>query len=217
MVDANTGGISITERPDQKFIVGLTGGIASGKSFVADGFAALGASVVDTDVVAREVVEPGQPALDEIRQRFGDGVIAEDGTLNRRRLRDIVFRDDEERRALEAILHPRIRAATMEQAARSDGPYVIIVVPLLFESPMRSEMDRILVVDCSEETQLERLMARDNESAEQGRRIMATQASREQRLSIADDVISNDGNREDTQQAVSDMHRRYLSMLKDRH
>ena len=203
-------------RNDGRFVVGLTGGIASGKSFVAECFAALGASVVDTDVVAREVVEPGQPALDEIRQRFGDPVIAEDGTLDRRRLRDIVFNSDDDRRALEAILHPRIRQATMEQASSAVGPYVIVVVPLLFESPMKTEMDRVLVVDCSEETQLARLMTRDNESAEQGRRIMATQASREQRLSIADDVINNDGDREVTRQAVSDMHDRYLSLLEDR-
>ena len=132
-------------------------------------------------------------------------------------MRELVFRDDERRRQLESILHPRIRRASMDQAAAATGPYVIVVVPLLFESPMKSAMDRILVVDCAEETQLARLMARDDESAEQGRRIMATQASREQRLSIADDVINNDGGRDDTRRAVAVLHDKYLSIVSSRH
>lgn len=199
------------------FLVGLTGGIASGKSFVADCFAELGVDIVDTDVVAREVVEPGRPALAEIRAAFGDSVITGDGRLDRRAMRELVFRDDARRRQLESILHPRIRQASMDQAAAATGPYVIVVVPLLFESPMKTAMDRILVVDCAEETQLARLMARDDESAEQGRRIMATQASREQRLSIADDVINNDGGREETRKAVAVMHDKYLSIVSSRH
>jgi dephospho-CoA kinase len=196
----------------RKFTVGLTGGIASGKSFVADCFTELGASVVDTDVVAREVVQPGQPALDEIRQQFGDTIIGDDGAMNRSAMREIVFSDDDKRRQLEAILHPKIRQESFAQVERAEGPYVIVVVPLLYESPMRERMDRILVVDCSEETQLARLMARDNESAERGRRIMATQATREERLSIADDIIDNDGAPEATRENARALHQKYLQL-----
>jgi dephospho-CoA kinase len=195
--------------------IGLTGGIASGKSTVADLFAALGAPIVDTDVIARQVVEPGQPALDEIRDVFGDVVIKEDGTLDRSRLREIVFADDARRKQLESVLHPRIRDAAFLQASLASGPYVIIVVPLLFESPMKNAMDRILVVDCSEETQFRRLADRDNESEEQVRRIIAAQANRAERLSIADDVISNDGNLADTRNAVRSLHELYLSLANE--
>ena len=174
-------------------------------------------TVVDTDVIARDVVMPGAPALDEICERFGETVISNDGALDRRALRAIVFSDDKARRDLEAILHPRIRDEAFRRAAAATGPYVVIVVPLLFESPMKDAMDRILVVDCSEATQLERLMARDNESAEQGRRIMATQASRQQRLSIADDVISNDSDRESAKKAVQNLHERYLMLANRSH
>lgn len=192
--------------------IGLTGGIASGKSTVADFFAALGVPIVDTDVIARDVVEPGMPALDEIRDAFGDDVINDDGSLDRARLRKIVFADAARRMQLESILHPRIRDAAFQQATLASGPYVIIVVPLLFESPMKNAMDRILVVDCSEETQLRRLTERDNESAEQAQRIIAAQASRTERLSIADDVISNDESLTSTRDAVRSLHDYYLSL-----
>lgn len=192
--------------------IGLTGGIASGKSTVADFFEALGVPIVDTDVIAREIVEPGKPALDEIRDAFGDVVIAEDGSLDRARLREIVFADDARRTELESILHPRIRNVADQQATLASGPYVIIVIPLLFESPMKDAMDRILVVDCSEETQLRRLTERDKESEEQARRIIAAQASRTERLSIADDVISNDNNLTRTRDAVRSLHDFYLSL-----
>ena len=195
--------------------IGLTGGIASGKSTVADLFAAFGVPIVDTDVIAREVVEPGEPALDEIRGVFGDDVIKEDGVLDRARLREIVFADDAGRTQLESILHPRIRDAAFLQATHASGPYVIIVVPLLFESPMKNAMDRILVVDCSEETQFRRLADRDNESEEQARRIIAAQASRAERLSIADDVISNDGNLAETCDAVRSLHEFYLRLANE--
>lgn len=196
--------------------IGLTGGIASGKSTVADMFAELGVELVDTDVIAREVVEPGMPALDEIRATFGDDVIGEDGQLDRRRLRTIVFSDDDRRRELEAILHPRIRDEAARQSALARSPYHLVVVPLMVESPMRHEMDRLLVVDCTEDTQLARLLARDLESEEQARRMLAAQASREDRLSIADDVIRNDGDLTDTQGQVADLHAFYLSLTGDR-
>ena len=194
--------------------VGLTGGIASGKSTVADFFADLGVPVIDTDIIAREVVAPGQPALDEIRVAFGDRVIAENGSLDRARLREIVFADAVRRTELEGILHPRIRDAAFEQAATAAGPYVIIVVPLLYESPMRDAMDRILVVDCDEDTQLQRLTARDDESVAQARRIIAAQASREQRLSIADDLIGNEGSLLETRNAVETLHQSYLALTR---
>ena len=196
------------------FRIGLTGGIASGKSTVADFFAALGVPVVDTDVIAREVVAPGESALSEIRDAFGGDVIAEDGSLDRARLRKIVFADEARRMDLEGILHPRIRATALRQASLASGPYVIIAVPLLYESPLNKAMNRILVVDCSEETQLQRLLARDNESEDQARRIIAAQASRAERLSIADDVISSETSLADTRDAVGSLHESYLTLAK---
>lgn len=193
----------------------MTGGIASGKSLVADCFADLGAAIVDTDVIAREVVAPGSAALDEIQQVFGDKVITSDGSLDRREMRRIIFADDEQRLLLESILHPRIREATLIQAAEVSGPYVMIVVPLMVESPMQASMDRILVVDCEVQTQLERLTARDRETVAQARRMIAAQASREERLSIADDVISNDGDRETTKHAAQELHEFYLQLARD--
>lgn len=192
--------------------IGLTGGIASGKSTVADLFAELGVTVVDTDVIAREVVMPGEVAFDQIREAFGDGVIADDGTLDRGKLRSIVFADEKRRRELEAILHPRIRDVAFAQAAAASGPYVIVVVPLLYESPMKAGMDRILVVDCSVETQLARLRARDSESMDQARRMIAAQSTRAERLSIADDVIRNDGDLASTRDAVASLHDDYLRL-----
>ena len=195
--------------------IGLTGGIASGKSTVANMFAELGVELVDTDVIARTVVEPGQPALGEIRAAFGDDVIGEDGRLDRRRLRAIVFADDERRRELEAILHPKIRDEAARQSALARSPYHLVVVPLMVESPMRHEMNRVLVVDCTEDTQLERLLARDMESEEQARRMLAAQASRDDRLRIADDVIRNDGDLNETRMQVADLHAFYLSLTGD--
>ena len=194
------------------FRVGLTGGIASGKSTVADYFAELGVPVVDTDLIAREVVSINSPALEEIRTAFGPDVISADGTLDRAAMRKIVFADDGKRRLLESILHPRIRELAFRRADQASAPYVIIVVPLLFESPMRNAMDRILVLDCSVETQIKRLLARDCETEEQANKIIAAQATRDERLSIADDVITNDGDLEATRREVGRLHRRYLAL-----
>ena len=189
--------------------IGLTGGIASGKSTVAGMFAELGATVIDTDVIAREVVEPGTAALAEIVAEFGEDIVDDDGTLRRGRLRGIVFSDDTARQRLEAIVHPRIRAETVRQASSAGGPYQLIVVPLLVESPLREFVDRVLVVDCSEETQIERLMARDASTRDQARQILAAQASREERLAIADDVIRNDQSVANTRQQVAALHEIY--------
>ncbi|MDX1500632.1 MAG: dephospho-CoA kinase [Woeseiaceae bacterium] len=193
----------------QPLRIGLTGGIASGKSTVADMFAALGVPVIDTDVIAREVVAPGEPALAEIRAEFGPGVFDVDGGLDRRALRGIVFAYPEKRRRLEAILHPRIRKVTLARAATAGGPYQLIVVPLLTSSSLRDEVDRVLVVDVEEDTQVARLLARDAESEAQARRILAAQASREERLAIADDVIDNNGSLEATEARVRELDAAY--------
>ncbi len=199
---------------EHPFRVGLTGGIASGKSTVADQLAALGVPVIDTDVIAREVVEPGQPALKEIAERFGDGVITETGALDRAALRELIFAVEVARKLLEAILHPIIREETVRQANSAGGDYQVIVVPLLTESPLKLFVDRVLVVDCDRETQLKRLMSRDGETATGAERILAAQANREERLEIADDVIRNQGELEDLAEQVADMHEQYLTLAR---
>lgn len=203
-------------RPHAPLRVGLTGGIASGKSTVADMFEGLGASIIDTDVVARDVVAPGEPALDDIRHEFGDEVFDADGALDRAALRRIIFADDDARERLEAILHPLIRERTEALATTAGGDYQIIVVPLLVESPLKDLVDRIVVVDCDESAQIRRLMARDAESEGQARRILAAQSSREQRLQIADDVVRNDGELTATLEQVEKLHRDYLELARGR-
>ncbi len=196
--------------------IGLTGGIASGKTTVASFFADLGVPVIDTDVIAREVVAKGAPALAQIRAEFGDDVFNDDGTLDRKAMRKLIFSDDSKRRQLEGILHPRIREATLIQAEAVTDPYMIMVVPLLVESPMKEFMDRLLVVDCSEEIQLNRLLARDTENDEQARRIIAAQTSRNERLAIADDVVLNDAGLDQTRTRIEALHKEYLE-LSDSH
>lgn len=196
--------------------IGLTGGIASGKSTVAELFSELGVPVIDTDVIAREVVAYGQPALDEIRVRFGEDMIDAAGNLDRAALRKTIFTDDQARLDLEAILHSRIGAETRRQAEAAGGDYQLIVVPLLVGSQLRQFVDRVLVVDCDEDTQIDRLLARDAETIEQARRIIAAQASREERLSIADDVIRNDGGLDDTRTQVSRLAARYRRLAEHR-
>jgi len=192
--------------------IGLTGGIASGKSTVADMFAELGATIIDTDVIAREVVAPGQPALDEIAVAFGESLIDGDGYLDRSALRKLVFSDDEARKQLEAIVHPRIQDETRRQSSQAGGDYQIIVVPLLVESPLKDVVDRVLVVDCDEDTQIRRLTARDAESEDQARRMLAAQSSREERLAMADDVIRNDDDLASTLDQVTALHEIYRSL-----
>ena len=196
-------------RQIQPLRIGLTGGIASGKSVVADMFAELGVPVIDTDLIAREVVQPGQPALDEIRERFGETVIDPAGALDRAVLRKLIFSDDDARLDLEAILHPRIGAETHRQADAANGDYQLIVVPLLVGSPLLQFVNRVLVVDCQEDTQIRRLLERDTESVEQAERILAAQASREERLAIADDVVNNDHSLDHVRDQVIDLDRKY--------
>lgn len=181
--------------------IGLTGGIASGKSTVAHEFARLGAAVIDADQVARELTEPGAPLLEAIGQRFGAltlervGVplLRADGTLDRAALRQLVFEDAGLRRQLEALLHPQIRATMKRRGEQAAGPYQIYVVPLLVETRGAEGYDRVAVVDCPEPLQLARLQARDGISREQARPMLAAQASRETRLAVAHDIIRNDG------------------------
>jgi dephospho-CoA kinase len=192
--------------------IGLTGGIASGKSTVAQRFIELGAAVIDADEAAREVVAPGQPGLDAVVARFGPGVLAANGELNRRALRELVFSDPAMRRTLEGILHPLIRSAMEQRAAASGGPYTVMAIPLLVEGGDRTKVDRILVVDIDPETQLERVMTRDSCSADQARSIIAAQAPRAARLKAADDVILNSGTISDMRSAVDQLHHRYLKL-----
>ncbi len=192
--------------------VGLTGGIASGKTTVANLFAELGVPVIDTDEIAREVVEPGQPALERLVEVFGEEILDPAGRLNRRHLRDRVFADQDERRKLESIVHPLIGRETMARAAAAGGPYQLLVVPLLFETGMDRLVDRVLVVDCPPQIQLERLISRDNESPESGRRILDAQMDRAERLGRADDVIVNDGDLDSVRDAVTRLHRTYTTL-----
>lgn len=199
--------------------IGLTGGIASGKTAVANMFAEMGAAIIDTDLIARAIVQPGEPALEQLRQEFGDQIIQVSGDLDRAALRQIVFSDVEKRIKLEQILHPLIQQETIRQAEFATGDYQLIVVPLLVESPLRDFVDRILVVDCAEATQVKRLISRDSESEAQARRILAAQASREERLAIADDIVRNDGSLAETRQQVENLHTIYrqLSQHGDSH
>lgn len=198
--------------PGRAFRVALTGGIASGKSTVAEIFRELGAQIIDTDIIAREIVQPGMPALDQIRHEFGDTVFQDNGELDRAALRRIVFADDDARQRLEAITHPLIQDETVRQAAHASGDYQIIVVPLLVNSSLRDFVDRILVVDCDEQTQIQRLIERDAESEGQARRMLAAQSTPEERLAIADDVVRNEGGRTETFEQVQTLHRKYLAL-----
>ncbi len=197
-------------------VIGLTGGIGSGKSAAAEAFARRGVPVIDTDQLARELVQPGQPALEAIVERFGSGCLDGDGRLDRARMRRRVFADPTERRALEAILHPRIRAAVRERLARLDAPYCLVVVPLLVESGMTDMVDRVLVVDVSESVQLRRVMARDEVPADQARAALQAQTDRNARLARADDVLDNGGALGDLEAAVAALHRRYLDLAQRR-
>jgi dephospho-CoA kinase len=195
-----------------RLCIGLTGGIASGKSTVAQRFIDLGIPVIDADESSRIVVAPGQPGLAELTKRFGPGILTADGELDRRTLRNLVFADPQLRRDLEAILHPLIRADMERHAARAVGSYIILAIPLLVEGGKPDRLDRILVVDVDEGVQLERVMARDSTTLIQARAILAAQASRAARLEAADDVIVNSGTVSELRQAVDALHERYLQL-----
>jgi len=197
---------------DSPYTVALTGGIGSGKSTIAEYFAASGVDIIDADVIAREVVEPGTPALQAIIARYGDAVVNEQGALHRSRLREIIFATPDEKRWLDALLHPLINARTQQLKAQAVSPYVLWVVPLLVENQLQRQADRVLVVDTDEETQLKRTLQRDNVSLDQAKRILAAQATRQQRLACADDIIDNSGAPENALPQVAQLHQLYLKL-----
>ena len=178
---------------------------------MAEILARLGANVVDTDVIAREVVAPGQPGLDAIVEEFGRDILDESGGLDRRMMRNKVFSNPESRARLEAILHPLIRQELWRRVDESDNPIQVLVIPLLVESGLSDMVDRVLVVDCPRETQLQRLLSRDGETLEQAERILSAQASREARLAAADDIIDNSGSLGMLAQSVQEIYNSYLS------
>ena len=193
------------------FVVGLTGGIGSGKSAAAADFAALGATVVDTDVIAHELTAKGGAAMVAIEKLLGPEAVSGDGSMNRSKVRERVFADPAAKRKLEALLHPMIREESARRIAAARGPYVVHVVPLLIESPdYRKRVDRVLVVDCPEETQVARARARAGLSENEVRAIMRTQATRAERVAAADDVIDNAGSREALRKQVGALHQKYL-------
>ncbi len=194
------------------FTIGLTGGIGSGKTTVCNYFSALGTPIIDADLVSREVVQPGEPGLTQITALFGQEILAPDGTLNRRKLRDLIFVDESSRKKLEAILHPLIRQQMDKKLAAINAPYAILAIPLLLESKRREGIDRILVIDTEESQQIIRATQRDHKNESQIRAIIAAQCSRKDRLEAADDVIYNTGNLEQLKSQVIDTHKLYLRL-----
>ena len=194
------------------FRVGLTGGIASGKSTAAKFFGALGVPILDSDQIARDVVEPGQPPLERLVERFGPKILTPDGHLDRPALRDIVFSDPKARADLEALTHPAIGAAMEARSAAAGGPYQVLVIPLLVEKNLASHVDRVLVVDCDEELQIRRLRDRDGSTPAQVQAILKAQAPRAARLKAADDVIRNDTDMSAVRDQVAALHPRYLEL-----
>ncbi|MFZ6848518.1 dephospho-CoA kinase [Undibacterium sp. RuRC25W] len=198
------------------FAIGLTGGIGSGKTTVTDMFQQLGIAIIDTDAIAHQLTTPEGLAIPAIRQTFGNAAIAETGAMNRSWMRELVFNDSKAKKKLEQILHPLIRQQCEKQAADASSPYAIFAVPLLVESGnWRQRVNRIAVVDCMEETQITRVMKRNNLSLEQVQSIMRAQASREQRLAAADDIIENEADLSVVKQRVKELHEQYLKLAKN--
>jgi len=195
--------------------VGLTGGIASGKTTVADMLAELGAGVVDTDDIAREVVEPGEAGLESIKREFGSDVLLETGELDRAAMRKLVFEDAESRSRLEAILHPLIRERTLARVEELDSPYAVIVVPLLFETDFDQIVDRVVVVDCPRETQLERLTQRDGIDAAEAEAMLAAQIDRAARNARADDLIDNSAAISAVREQTRILHEELLALARE--
>lgn len=193
-------------------IVGLTGGIASGKTTVADLFTGRGVPIVDADIAARDVVAPGSQGLNEVVQAFGSEVLTPAGELDRRALRERVFSDPAERKRLEAILHPLIGQRLQQGLASAKGPYVLLVAPLLLEGTLKQTVHRVLVVDVPEEVQIQRVMARDGSQRTEAEAILAAQMPRQERLAQADDVLVNEAGLAALEQQVEQLHQKYLSL-----
>jgi len=199
------------------FVVVLTGGIASGKTAVSNLFAEKGVPVIDTDVIARQLVRAGSPALVQIATDLGPEYLDQEGNLDRRKMRAAIFSDPEKKRRLEAILHPAIAAEALRQVSASQEPWCLLVIPLLAESSRYSWIDRVLVVDTEEAAQIERVMARDDIDHKQAEAIMLAQASRQERLNLADDIIENNGSLEDLKSKVDKLHQKYNGLAAERH
>lgn len=196
------------------YIVALSGGIASGKSTIAHLFAQLGVPIIDADIIARQVVEVGTPALEQITQHFSQEILLENGELDRSQLREIIFNNDHERLWLNSLLHPIIAQETQKQFAQQTKPYVIWVVPLLIENNLHQLADRVLMIDIPEALQLERLINRDRISESLAKKMIATQVCLTDRLAFADDIIVNDGDLESLKIQVDNLHKQYLHNLK---
>jgi len=195
------------------YVVGLTGGIGSGKTLVSNLFADLGVDIVDADVISREVTLKGSPCLQKIRERFGPEILDSDGFLNRAKLRKIIFSDKQEKFWLESVMHPEINKITVEQLHRTSSPYVVYVSPLLIEANLLKFVNSVLVVDTDEEKQVSRTATRDNVEEDHVQRIMATQLDREKRKSLAQEVIDNSKDIEHTKQQVNRLHALYMSRV----
>ncbi|HGP3326227.1 dephospho-CoA kinase [Acinetobacter baumannii] len=192
------------------FILGITGGIGSGKSAATQWFESQGIQVVDADIVAREVVEKGQPALQKIQQTFGDWVLQPDGSLDRRALREYIFQNPQARHTLEQITHPAIRQSIVQQLQNRKSPYVILVSPLLFETNQHELVNHTLLIDASEQTQIQRASQRDGQNQEQIQKIIAAQMPRERKRELANDIVFNDGLLEHLYQQLEPLHQSYL-------
>lgn len=192
--------------------IALTGGIGSGKSSVCKLFAQHHIPIIDTDEISREIVEPGQPALEAIVSSFGPDVLNSSGSLNRKQLASIVFKSSEKRQQLEIILHPRIRDIVQQRIKQLTSPYCIIAIPLLFETSQQQVYDRILVIDCNVELQIQRVLQRDQRSREEIEAIIAAQVDRQQRLQLADDIIDNNYGLKELSEQVDLLHQKYISL-----
>ncbi|ARC93115.1 dephospho-CoA kinase [Vibrio coralliilyticus] len=198
------------------FVVGLTGGIASGKTTVANLFQSqFGIEIVDADVVAREVVEPGSEGLKAIEERWGSDILLHDGTLNRAKLREVIFANEEEKAWVNGLLHPMIREKMQADIAKVTSPYGLLVIPLMVENNLQSLADRVLVVDVDKQTQMQRTVERDGVPLEQVESILAAQASRTQRLAIADDVIKNNATNQELLPQITELHQKYLEICRE--
>ncbi|MCG7584717.1 dephospho-CoA kinase [Photobacterium sp. OFAV2-7] len=193
-------------------VIGLTGGIGSGKTTVAERFGRYNIDIIDADIVAREVVEPGTPGLTAIIDKLGTDILLTDGTLDRSKLRQAIFDDNSLKDWLNALLHPMIREKMKADIAQATSPYCLLVIPLMVENNLQAMAHRLLVVDVSEEVQIARTRQRDQVDAEHVKKILAAQASRQERLAAADDVINNNGDSDELDDAVADLHQQYLAM-----
>ena len=203
----------ITTKNKKSARIALTGGIASGKSLVSNFFSELKISVIDTDIISREILHSNKSILCEIRNSFGNHIFSEQGGLKRKELRKIIFENRKKRLLLESIMHPEIRKETLQRIQMEEGVYHIIVIPLLYNSPMKKNIDRIIVVNCTDTIQLQRLLKRDSETISQAKDIISSQASRQDLLKIADDLIQNNQSKQATKSQVIKLHQKYLEFF----